>query len=140
MKFFVSLLVVIFSNAVHMNRRKHENVIPVFQKSSSNSWLAPCIVLWLPLMLQYYRAKSGRERQRQTEGEIEEEDGEREGTAAVFGFQSSPSRKRCAESELCPPAQSQPSEGTTVLCVIVNRQYISLSPLWPRTASSRTLP
>lgn len=60
---------------------------------------------------------------------------EREGMAAVFGFQSSPSGKGCAESGLCPPAQSQPSEGTRVLCVIVNRQCISLSPLLPHQTS-----
>lgn len=50
---------------------------------------------------------------------------------AVFDFQTSPSGKGCAESGLCPPAQSQPSEGTRVLCVIVNRQCILLSPLLP---------
>lgn len=62
------------------------------------------------------------------------------GMAAVFGFQSSPSGKGCAESGLCPPAQSQPSEGTRVLCVKVNRQYISLSPhLLHQTLPNQTL-
>ncbi len=59
----------------------------------------------------------------------------REGMAGVFGFQSSPSGKGCAESGLCLPAQSQPSEGTRVLCVIVNRQCISLSPHLPHQTS-----
>ena len=55
--------------------------------------------------LPRYWPNRGRGRWRQREGETEAEDerGEREGMAAVFGFQSSPSGKGCAESGLCPP-------------------------------------
>lgn len=66
-----------------------------------------------------------RETEIETQGETGAEDGGCGGgvggMAAVFGFQSSPSGKGYAESGLCPQAQSQPSEGTRVLCVIVNR-------------------
>lgn len=84
-----------------------------------------------------------REREIQREGETGAEDelGGKEGmAAAVFGFQSSPSGKGCAESGLCPPAQSQTSEGTRVLCVIVNRQCIPLSPRSPHHNSPNHTP
>lgn len=99
----------------------HCSVIPF------DAWLLPC-----------YWPERGREREIATDrGEKKQRmiGGNREGMAAVFGFQSSPSGKGCAESGLCPPAQSQPSEGTTVHCVIVNRQCISLSPLLPHQTS-----
>lgn len=100
-----------------------------------------CSSLWC--MVAAMLPAKEREREIETDGGRDRSRGwvrggeEREGTAAVFGFQSSPSGKGCAESGLCPPAQSQPSEGTTVLCVIVNRQCILLSPLLPNRPSPR---
>lgn len=95
-----------------------------------------CIVLQQPLMHRccHITGRRGSPSDRDTGREAEDErggGGEREGMAAVFGFQSSPSGKGCAESGLCPLAQLQPSKGTRVLCVFVGGECILLSPLLP---------
>lgn len=105
------------------------------KKKKSNSCLGPHIVLHFPLMHGHCHVAGrregegdrnrGRERQEHRMKSWGEEGAE---MATVFGFQSSPSGKGCAESGLCASAQSQSGEGTRLLCVIINRQCISVSP------------